>query len=48
MLKMKMYPAQNGDAFLLSSDGTNVLIDALCVIMTRKCKPSEQHPYKAL
>ncbi len=27
MLKMKMYPAQNGDAFLLSSNGTNVLID---------------------
>lgn len=27
MLKIRMYPAQNGDAFLLSSNGTNVLID---------------------
>lgn len=28
MLKVRMYPAQNGDAFLLRSNGTNVLIDA--------------------
>lgn len=27
MLKFRMYPAQNGDSFLLSSNGTNVLID---------------------
>lgn len=27
MLNIRMYPAQNGDAFLLSSDSTNVLID---------------------
>lgn len=27
MLRIRMYPAQNGDAFLLSSNGTNVLID---------------------
>lgn len=26
-MKIKMYPAQNGDAFLLSSNGTNILID---------------------
>ena len=27
MLSIKMYPAGNGDAFLLSSNGTNILID---------------------
>ncbi|QRQ11509.1 AVAST type 1 anti-phage system MBL fold metallo-hydrolase Avs1a [Acinetobacter pittii] len=27
MLRIKMYPANNGDAFLLSSDNTNILID---------------------
>ena len=27
MLMIRMYPAQNGDAFLLSANGTNVLID---------------------
>lgn len=28
MLRIKMYPAGNGDAFLISFNGTNVLIDA--------------------
>lgn len=27
MLRIKMYPAKNGDAFLLSTDKTNILID---------------------
>jgi hypothetical protein len=27
MLKIKMYPANNGDAFLISSEGTNILVD---------------------
>ncbi|MBM7072756.1 MBL fold metallo-hydrolase [Shewanella sp. 202IG2-18] len=27
MLNVRMYPAQNGDAFLVSSNGTNLLID---------------------
>lgn len=28
MLKIKMYPAANGDAFLVEADGSNLLIDA--------------------
>lgn len=28
MLKLKMYPAKNGDAFLVQASGSNVLIDA--------------------
>lgn len=27
-MRIKMYPAENGDAFLISSDKTNILIDA--------------------
>lgn len=28
MLKLKMYPARSGDAFLIDASGTNILIDA--------------------
>jgi len=28
MLKLKMYPARNGDAFLIEAAGAHILIDA--------------------
>ena len=41
MLKIKMYPAKNGDSFLVDSGGTFILIDAGFASTFQDFGPSE-------